>query len=370
LPEGKKVIQVCKPSIEGNEIKYVMDCLTSNWISSNGKYIEEFEKKFAEYCGVKHGIGCTSGTAALHLALLALGIGKGDEVIVPDFTMIASGNAVIYTGAIPVFVDSELETWNMDVSKIEDKITKKTKAIMVMHTYGCLCDMDKIQDLAKKHRLFIVEDAAEAIGSEDNGKKAGRFGDISAFSFYANKIITCGEGGMVVTNSDVLADKVRSLKNHCFGKPRFIHNEIGYNYRMTNIQAAIGLAQLERIPKLLNGRIQNAMAYNELLYKIEGITLPPITTKNSYWVYGILVDEKKFGMNKDILMKKLEEQGIETRSFFYPMHTQPAYKDIKSTGKFPVSEKLWNEGLYLPSYYGLSIDDIKHICFIIKNLVK
>jgi perosamine synthetase len=367
------MIQVCKPNLEGNETKYVLDCLSSNWISSSGKYIEEFEKKFAEYCGVKHGISCTSGTTALHLALLALGIKEGDEVIVPDFTMIASGNAVIYTGATPVFVDSELDTWNMDISKIEAKITKKTKAIMVMHTYGCPCNMDDILKLAKEHDLFIVEDAAEAIGSEYKGIKAGAFGDISAFSFYANKTITCGEGGMVVTNDDALAEKVRSLKNHCFSKPRFIHNDIGYNYRMTNIQAAIGLAQLERIDKLLNTRIQNAMLYNELLSKVDGITFPPESKSyyiNSYWVYGILIDEKKFGMSKETLMKKLEEQGIETRSFFHPMHSQPAYKNIKCAGKYPVSEKLWNEGLYLPSYYGLTREDIKHICFIIKNLVK
>lgn len=241
-------IPVNEPLIAKNATKYVLDCLETGWVSSAGTYIEKFEKAFAKYLGVKHAITTTSGTTALHLALLTLGIGSGDEVIVPTLTMIASVNSICYVGAIPVLVDSEPETGNIDPKKIEEKITKKTKAIMPVHLYGHPADMDKIMEIAKKYKLAVVEDAAEAHGAEYKGEKAGSFGKINCFSFYGNKIVTTGEGGMVVTNDDKLAERARSLKDLAHSKKRrFLHEELGYNFRMTNMQAALGLAQLEEI---------------------------------------------------------------------------------------------------------------------------
>ena len=240
-------IPVCEPLLGKNELKYVEDCIKTGWISSKGKYIDDFEKKFSAFCGVKHGITTTSGTTAIHLALAALGIKTGDEVIIPDFTMIATANPVVHLGAKPVFVDSDLQSWNIDPKKIEEKITKKTKAILVVHIYGHPCDMDPINEIAKKHNLFLIEDAAEAHGAEYKGRKTGSLSDVACFSFYANKIITTGEGGMVLTNNSEIADKCRLLKDLAFEKKRFWHHYAGYNYRMTNMQAALGVGQLELI---------------------------------------------------------------------------------------------------------------------------
>ena len=368
------MIPVCEPTLIGNERKYVLDCLDTNWISSSGKYIEEFEKKFSEFCGVKHGISCCNGTVALHLALEALGIGKGDEVIIPTFTMIATCNAVIYTGAKPVLVDSERESWNIDPGKIEEKITDKTKAIMVMHTYGHPCDMDIILELAKKYDLKVIEDAAEAHGAEYRGKKIGSLGDVSCFSFYANKIITTGEGGMVVTNNDKIAERVRYLKDQAYSEPRFFHKEVGFNYRMTNLQAAIGLAQTEKIEELIEKRRRNAELYNSLLKDVKGVKLPVERegVKNVYWMYGVLI-KKEFGVSKEEVMEKLKEKGIGTRSFFYGMHRQPAYEkedeklpDI--SGEYKVSDELSEKGLYLPSGSSLTEGQIKEVVEAIKSL--
>ena len=360
-------IPVCEPTLGGNELKYVTDCLNTNWISSGGKYIPLFEQGFSNYCGVKNGVACFNGTAALHLAVLALGIGPGDEVITPTFTMIASVNSIIYSGARPVLVDAEPDTWNIDVSRIEEKITKKTKAIMPVHIYGHPCDMKVIRDIAEDHHLFIIEDAAEAHGAEIDGKKMGSWGDVAAFSFYANKIITSGEGGMVVTQSDELAERMRSLRNHCFGVPRFVHKELGYNYRMTNIQAAIGLAQLERINELVEMRRNNARQYDSHLKGVPGITLPVERpgAKNVYWMYGLLLG-KEFGISKDDAMKALDSLGVETRSFFFPMNQQPLFekKDPRFpdiSGKYPVADRLAKEGLYLPSSSHLKKEEIREV---------
>lgn len=362
-----KMIPVCEPTLKGNELEYVKDCLKTGWISSQGKYIDQFEKKFSEYCGVSHGISCSNGTAALHLALASLGIGPGDEVILPTFTMIASCNAILYAGAKPVLVDSELETWNLDINQIEEKITPKTKAIMVVHTYGHPVDMDKVKALAEKHSLFIIEDAAEAHGAEYKGKKAGSLGDISAFSFYANKIISSGEGGMVLTNSEKLAERAGKLRNHFFGQPRFLHQDMGYNYRLTNIQAAIGLAQLEKIDEFVEARRKNAALYNQLLKNISGIITPPEASwaKNVYWMYGLLIEEK-FGLSMPQLREELFKKGIDTRTFFIGMHHQPVYQksdprfpDI--SGNYPCSDRLEKSGLYLPSSSSLTEAQIKHI---------
>jgi len=369
------MIPVCTPFIGEKELEYVVDCIKTNWISSKGKYVEEFEDKFAKYCGCKYGITTTNGTTALHLALVSLGVGKGDEVIIPAFTMIATAFAVIYCGAKPVLVDAEPETWNIDVKKIKEKITDKTKVIMPVHIYGHPCDMDPIMKLARERNLYVIEDAAEVHGAEYKGEKAGGIGNIGCFSFYANKIITCGEGGMVVTNDKKIAEKARLLKDLSFPKEKRIykHSEVGYNYRMTNIQAAIGLAQLERVDELIECRIRNAHLYNTLLGDVEGITLPTEKkwAKNVYWMYSILIEDE-FGMNRDNLMNELKEKGIETRPFFIPMHEQPVFHDmcLFEGEKYPVAEELARKGMYLPSGSGLKEEEIKYICDVIKNIKK
>lgn len=362
-------ISVCEPTQWGNEKKYVKECMETNWISSKGTYIAKFESLFARKVGAKYGVGVLNGTVALHLALAALDIGPGDEVIIPTFTMIATPNAVRYTGATPVLVDSELKTWNIDTSKIEAKITRRTKAIMPVHTYGHPCDMDAIMKLAKKHKFYVVEDAAEAHGAIYKDRKIGSIGDAACFSFYANKIITTGEGGMVTTNDKKLAEKMQLLKNHAFSHERhFWHKLLGFNYRMTNIQAAIGLAQTENFEKLANKRIENAMLYNSLLKELEEITLPPSTKgiKNVYWMYGILLKNWS-KVTRDTLRYELASRGIETRTFFIPIHRQPVYKDWFK-GKYPNSEYLCTNGLYLPSSTSLSEKEIRYVARTIKEI--
>ena len=365
------MIPVCEPFLSGKELEYVSDCIRSNWISSQGKYIQEFEQSFARYCGCQYGISTTSGTTALHLALASLGIGTGDEVIIPAFTMIATAFAVAYTGAKPVLVDAEPETWNMDSSQIEARITRRTKAIMPVHIYGHPCDMDPILEIARKHHLWVIEDAAEAHGAEYKGKKAGGIGDVNCFSFYANKIITTGEGGMVVTNNADAAERARTLKDLAHSREkRFLHTDIAFNYRMTNLQAAIGLAQFEKIDDLVERRRAHAYLYNGLLKDIEGIVLPPERewAKNVYWMYGILLEDS-FGPSRDELMERLKKQGIDTRAFFIPIHQQSAFQkeNLFQGESYPIAEKISQEGLYLPSGSGLSSEQIEYVCQVIKD---
>jgi len=368
------MIPVCEPFLSGKELEYVADCLKTKWISSKGKYIEQFEQKFADYCGCKYGVSTTSGTTALHLALASLEIGPGDEVIVPTFTMISTVFAVVYTGAKPVLVDSEPETWNIDVTKIEDKITERTRAIMPVHIYGHPCDMNPIMEIAERHNLYVIEDAAEAHGAEYKGKKVGGIGHIGCFSFYANKIITTGEGGMIVTNDELIAGKAGSLKDLAFSKERrFLHTDLGFNYRMTNIQAAIGLAQFEKIDELRERRRKNAHLYNSLLRDIKGIKLPPEKewAKNVYWMYSILIKDE-FGMRRDELMSKLGQKGIETRSFFIPMHQQPVFHKLGLFNResYPVAQELSRKGLYLPSGSGLKEEQVDYICSVVRETYK
>ena len=361
-PTLRKKIPVCEPKLDGNELKYVTKCFETSWISSAGENIQKFEEEFAQACGAKYGVSCTSGTAALHLALATLGVGRGDEVIIPTFTMIATANAVTYTGAKPVLVDSEPNTWNINVKKMEEKITHRTKVIMPVHTYGHPADMDKILDIAKKYNLYVVEDAAEAHGSEYQGRKIGSMGDIACFSFYANKIITTGEGGMLTTNNEEMAKIARGLRGHAFSEERhFWHNYIGFNYRMTNLQAAIGLAQMEKFDENVRRRIQNAKLYNSMLKNIKGITLPPQTkgVKNVYWMYSILVNDE-FDITRDELRKKLAKRGVETRTFFIPIHLQPIYFR-RYDERFPVAEELCRRGMYLPSSSTLTKEEIEYV---------
>ena len=360
-------IPVCEPLLGGRELEYVTQAVSGGWISSSGSYVGEFEKKFAEYLGVPYAVTTTSGTTALHLAMVAAGIGAGDEVIIPAFTMIASAMAVCYTGAKPVFVDADAANWNIDPTLIEAKITQKTRAVMPVHVYGHSCDMDALQAIADKHGLLVIEDAAEAIGSRYKGKLCGGIGDMSCFSFFANKLITTGEGGMVVVRDERFIEKLRYFKNLCFpldGSRRYVHDDIGFNYRMPNVLAAIGLAQLERADVYLEARRSNAVRYNALLGGQRGITIPPELpwTTSSYWMYSILVDEQ-FGISRDQVMAGLKAVGIETRSFFVSMHRQPALAKFGCdvSGAYPVTDKLAQQGMYLPSSSGLTDAQIARI---------
>lgn len=370
----KKFIPVCNAYLNGNEKKYLNDCIDTGWISSAGKYVKEFEQAFAKYCDSKYAIAVTSGTTALHIALVTLGIKKGDEVIIPSFTMIACAFAVCYTGAKPVFVDIDKDTWTIDVNKIEEKITSRTKAIMPVHIFGNPCDMDTIKKIAKKYHLHIVEDCAEAHGATYKGKKVGSFSSISAFSFFANKNLTTGEGGMVVTNNEKYYEKLKYFRNMCYplNKPRtYEHYDIGFNYRMTNIQAAIGLAQTEKADYYKRLRIQNNDLYKQYLKNVSGIIFQKDQKKsvNVCWMNTILIDEKKYGKTKDQLVEYLKQNGVDTRFLFTGMHKQKCLKDFKCNMRdlYPITDKLTQTGFYLPSSSNLKRSEIKYICDLISQ---
>ncbi|MEK6407032.1 MAG: DegT/DnrJ/EryC1/StrS family aminotransferase [Acidobacteriota bacterium] len=367
-----RITPVCEPRLDGNEEEYLLRTVRTNWISSAGKYITDFETLFAEKVGARYGVACANGTVALHLALTTLGVGPGDEVIVPAFTMIASANAVTYTGAKPVLIDSEPETYNMDVSQLESKITERTRAIMPMHTYGHPVDMDPVVDVAEKHNLFVLSDAAQSHGTQYKGMPIGGLGDAATYSFYANKIITCGEGGMITTNDPEIAKLARHLRDHAFSDERhFWHKYLGFNYRMTNMQAAVGLAQTERFEFLVECRRLNAQVYTELLSSVPGLTLPSEKpwAKSVFWMYGILV-QPEFGMSRDELRDHLARRGIETRTFFIPMHLQPIYYKEYGHQSFPVAEMLCRRGMYLPSASTLTPAEIELIVQSIKAIQK
>jgi perosamine synthetase len=366
------MIPVAEPCLGEEELKNVIEAVNSGWISSKGKFIEEFEREFARYCGVKYGVATANGTVALHLALKALGIGKGDEVIVPALTFVATANAVTYCNAKPVFVDSHPEYWCINPEKIEEKITKNTKAIVVVHLYGHPCDMDWIEDIAEDRGLYVIEDAAEAHGAEYKGKKVGSFGDIACFSFYGNKIITTGEGGMCITNNEELAEKMRILRDHGMSIERkYWHVVTGFNYRMTNLQAAIGVAQLKKLDKFIEKKRQIAKWYAEELKELEDKELVKLHpemnwAKCVFWMYSILIEDKA-KTSRDELMKKLEKKGIETRPFFVPMHKLPIYN---TNEKLPVAEKLAERGLNLPSSVKLEEKEIKFVAKSVKDLIE
>lgn len=363
LDLSSKIIPVCEPTLGGKEMEYLRDCVESNWISSAGKYIPVFEEKFAAECRCKYGVACVNGTIALHLGLAALGLGPGDEVILPAFTMIATINAITYTGATPVLIDSEPNTWNMDVEQLAGKITPKTKAVIPVHTYGHPVDMDPLMELAEKHGIFVLEDAAEAHGAEYKGRRAGGLGHAGGFSFYANKIITTGEGGMITTNNAEFAELCQNLRDHAFSTERhFWHKYIGFNYRMTNLQAAVGVAQTERLNEFVEARRRNAALYTELLKDIPGLVTPPEAgwAKNVYWMYSLLVKDE-FGMTRDQLRAYLARHGIETRTFFIPMHLQPIYYEAFKGQHYPVAEMLCRRGFYLPSASSLTERQIHYI---------
>lgn len=355
------MIPVYQPMIGEAEKRYVLDAVESTWISSKGKYLDQFEKGFASFLGVNEGVATCNGTVSIHLALAALGVGPGDEVIVPTFTYVASVNAITYTGATPVFVDSDAEYWNLDPSLVEAKITPRTKAIMVVHLYGHPADMDPIMDLAESRGVAVIEDAAEAHGAEYRGRKVGGIGLAGSFSFFGNKVITTGEGGMVVTNDAAFAEKCRHLRGQGVSPTRtYWHDVVGYNYRMTNIAAALGVAQLERIDEVVSTKRRIAERYRDALSAVEGVTFQPEMSwaKNVYWMVSILVDPS----GRDGLMAYLKENGVETRPFFHPAHMLPMYETEE---RFPIAEWLGASGINLPSFPQLTDEQIDTVCDLI-----
>lgn len=361
-----KFIPVNQPLLNGNEKKYLCECIDTGWISSEGPFVKEFEQKISVSVGRNYGIAVSNGTAALEIAVQALGIGKGDEVIMPTFTIISCAMAVTKLGAVPVLVDSDLYTWNMNVDEIESKITPRTKAIMIVHLYGLPVEVDKVLALAKKHNLKVIEDAAEMHGQTYNGRPCGSFGDISTFSFYPNKHITTGEGGMVVTDDEELADRCRMLRNLCFRKDvRYIHDEISDNYRFTNLQAAVGLAQLERLDEFICRKRDMGKYYTEHFKDVKGLILPIEETsyaQNIYWVYGMVLDKDIQADNKTV-QKLLVEEGIGSRTFFWCMHEQPVYQKqgLFADETYPNAEYLARKGFYIPSGLALTKEQMDKV---------
>lgn len=371
--QSSNFIPVNEPLLDGNEKKYLMECIDTGWISSEGPFVKKFESMFAGYLGLKHGIAVCNGTAALEVAMSAIDLKPGDEVIMPTFTIISCALAVVRRGGIPVLVDVEPDTWCMDVNQVKDKLTNKTRAIMPVHMYGHPVDMHPIMELAKKHGLYVIEDAAEVHGAEYKGRKCGSMGHINCFSFYANKIITTGEGGMVVTNDDKLAERARLHRNLCFKEGRrFYHEELGENFRMTNLQAAVGVAQMERIEEFVEIKRRNAAEYTRLLKDTKGLQLPVEKkwAKNVYWMYGIVLDEKT-GFNADTFALRLKEKGIGTRPFFLGMHEQPVFHEIGlfKGESYPISERIARQGLYLPSGLTLKHKDISMVVDSIREVI-
>ena len=362
----KDKIPVAEPILGKKELELVSDAVTSGWVSSIGKYIEQFECGFSKYIGIKNGLAVSNGTAALHLALVALNIRPGDEVIIPTLTFASVANVVLYCGAKPIFVDSNPDYWCIDSNKIIEKITKRTKAIIPVHLYGHPCEMENLMKIAKENELYIIEDCAEAHGAQYKGTNVGTIGDISCYSFYGNKIITTGEGGMCLTNDDELIEKMKILRDHGMRlNKKYWHDVIGFNYRMTNLQAALGVAQLEILDNFIKKRRDLAEKYNSILKEVDGIILPPEMSwaKNVYWLYSLLIKEE-FGESRDELIQRLKLSGIESRPFFYPIHKMPLYNNHES---HLISEELSNSGINLPSSAKLSDDEINHITDVILN---
>ena len=368
-----KIFNVSEPKLSKKTIDYVLDCLRTEWISSSGSYLETFEKKWAKYCNKKYAVSVTSGTAALIVALKALNLKPGDEVIMPSFTIISCALAILEAGAKPILADCELDTWCIKTDEIKKKITSRTKAILIVHMFGHPANMDEIKEIVKNKKIDIIEDAAESHGSKFKNKVVGSFGKISCFSFYVNKLITTGEGGMVLTNDKGLYNKMKNLRNLAFNKTRrFSHNEIGYNYRMTNIQAAIGLSQLEKISEHIEIKRKNTLLYNKILTSYGLPISLPIEkkwAKNTFWMYGIVIKNKLMTAKK--LSQKLFENNIETRPLFLGMHEQPIFKKMKlfKKGNYPNTEYLSKYGLYLPSGLRLNKSKIKFICRTLKRIL-
>lgn len=380
MPAFVPMIPVNEPLLNGNELKYLAECIETGWISSEGPFVRKLEDGMAAVGGQRHGVAVTNGSAALDLAVAALGIGPGDEVILPTFTIISCGAAITRAGATPVVVDCDPPTWNMDPTQIEDRITPRTRAIMVVHIYGLPVHMDPVMDIAQRHGLKIIEDGAEQIGQVYRSTKSraprliGSFGDIATFSFYPNKHVTTGEGGMVLTSDDALAERCRNLRNLCFGRRRrFVHEELGWNFRMSNLQAAVGVAQMERLPRTLEKKRQIGVWYNELLADVADLERLPARTdyaENIYWVYGVVL-KNSVPLDAEEAMERMRTKGIGTRPFFWPMHEQPVFRKV---GLFrgvscPVAERIARRGFYVPSGIALTRDQAEKVAEALRQVL-
>lgn len=376
------MIPVSEPVLGEKELEYVSECVRTGWVSSAGRFIGEFEERWAAYCGRRYGVAVSNGTAALQVAVRSLGLAPGDEIIIPSFTIVSCALAVLSNGCVPVLVDSDPETWCMDVSRIEERITPRTRAVMPVHIYGHPVDMDPVLSLAEKHGLAVIEDAAEAHGAQylsgrggpdPSWRRCGGFGAASCFSFYANKLVTTGEGGMVLTDDPKVAGRARSLRNLCFGTGRrFLHEEEGFNFRLTNVQAAIGLAQLERIDAIVAGKRRIGAEYTRRLAGIGGLGLQAEESwaRSVYWMYGVLLSEAT-GLDASRFAQRLGERGIESRPFFLGMHEQPVFRRRGLFGgdRHPVAERLARQGLYLPSGIGLTDDQMSQVCGAVREVL-
>lgn len=367
------MIPVNEPLLGERELQYVAECIRTGWISSAGRFVGEFEEKWASYCGMRYGIAVSNGTIALQAAVGSIGLESGDEVIMPTFTIVSCALAILYNRGVPVLVDSDPRTWCMDVVRFEGKITSRTRAIMPVHIYGHPVDMDPVLELARTHDLVVIEDAAEAHGAEYKGRRCGGLGDVSCFSFYANKIVTTGEGGMVLTDSEDYAKRLRSLRNLCFRKERrFYHTELGHNFRLTNMQAAVGVAQIERIDELVERKRRMGRMYTERLIDIPGLQLPVEKpwAKNVYWMYGVVLDEST-GLDAAEFARRLSERGVMTRPFFLGMHEQPVFHrmGLFQGEHYPVAERIARQGLYLPSGMALTEEQLDQVCDAVREVL-
>ena len=374
------MIPVNVPLLGERELEYLNECVRTGWISSAGRFIEKFEQQWAGYCQREHGVGVCNGTVALHLAVSCLDLQPGDEVILPTFTIISCAQAVTACGAVPVLIDADPYTWTMDVAQLESKITERTRAIMPVHIYGHPVEMDPILSLAEKYNLMVIEDAAEAHGAEyfsqskagsPGWRRCGSMGAMSVFSFYANKLITTGEGGMVLTDDERLAEKLRSRRNLCFQRERrFYHTELGFNYRLTNLQAALGLAQVERIDEIVARKRWLGVGYNEALHNLDQLQLPAEKpwARSVYWMYGVVLTESA-KMDAVEFARRLREKGIETRPFFLGMHAQPIFHQMGlfEEEKYPVADRIARQGLYLPSGLALTEEQLTEVCNAVKE---
>jgi perosamine synthetase len=356
-------IPIAEPDLGGNELAYLTDCIQSGWVSSRGAYVDRLEVELAAWCGTSDAVVTSSGTAALHLALLALGIGPGDEVIVPALTYVASANVIVYTGAKPVFVDVDEETWNIDLDQLPHQITPQTRAIMAVHLYGHPVDMERLQAIADHYGLWIIEDASEALGAMAHQRRVGGIGHIGCFSFYGNKLITTGEGGCLVTNSPDFAQKARSLRNQAQANGTYWHTQVGYNYRMTNLQAAVGLAQLERATQFVATRRIIASWYDQYFEGQAGLRLyrEPSWGQSVCWLYSLRL-EPPYRLSRDALIARLKSHQIESKPFFVPLPLLPAYQDGRT---YPVAERLASCGISLPTWVKLTADQVERIAGVV-----
>lgn len=370
----KDFIPVNEPLIGNLELKYLTECIKSKWISSEGPFVKEFENKFSSFVNRRYGIAVSSGSAALDIAFQAIDIKPGDEIILPSFTIISCINEIIKSGAKPILVDSDYNNWNMNISEVKKKITRRTKAILLVHIYGLPVDFQDLLKIAKNKKIFVIEDSAEVIGQTYKGKPCGSFGDISTVSFYSNKHITTGEGGMVLTNNKKIYESCKLLRNLCFNpSKRFEHSRLGWNYRMTNVQAAIGLAQLEQVKKFIRIKRSIGEMYTKAFSKLNCLQLPIKKTnyaENIYWVFGIIL-KNDTSLDAVKFMKLLNKKGIGTRPFFCPMHQQPVFRKMGlfKKEKFPVSDQLYKYGFYIPSGIGIKKYQIKKVIKSVKEVI-